>query len=483
MAGHRPPVRRGSRPDHTDGPVRDAAHVATWRADAAEHGHAPDGSASATRGGAARRPPRAASLPHPGQDHGHRTVEPRHTAKPTRPRPNHRRLQQTPTSSRTPALQGSSCRSVCRRNDAMANFCRPGTSRPPNATPTAGPRRAVPTRCRCCWKSSRCVSNVLPGGRREARRRRAIGSPQAWRTRPAHRPGPPAAHGARPRRRRPPPRTCPGKPPTPPRVAPGAGPGRAPGMGPDVGRRGARRRPHGGHRSGGTRITPDRSPPRGRVRQPRWPRPPGIAAAHAPAPTRDRPGRSSTRERPAPGGTGRRRRRHSHRNAGIASAERRENWEFETHRQLPRSLAAVVELIEQLHPERIVFTEEAKKSALNATLDDPNVGWECLHMVATVLPRLAFDESSKDLASEFQRRSGFELSLTEGKMTKKDQALAGLRKITFEGRQWNVSPHVKYGTKPPKCLRVHFALDTDEQRVIVGYCGDHMKTAGTKRRK
>ena len=41
---------------------------------------------------------------------------------------------------------------------------------------------------------------------------------------------------------------------------------RSPVMGPDVGRRGARRRPHGGHRSGGTRITPDRSPPRGRVR-------------------------------------------------------------------------------------------------------------------------------------------------------------------------------------------------------------------------
>ena len=95
-------------------------------------------------------------------------------------------------------------------------------------------------------------------------------------------------------------------------------------MGPDVGLRGARRRPHGGHRtgSGWTRITPDRSPPRGRIRQPRWPRPPGIAAAHAPAPTRDRPVRSSTRERPAPGGTGRRRRRNSQRNAGVASAER-----------------------------------------------------------------------------------------------------------------------------------------------------------------
>ena len=308
--------------------------MATWRADATEHGHAPDGSASATRGGAAKRPPRAASLPHPGQDHGHRTVEPRHTAKPTRPRPNHRRLQQTPTSSRTPALQGSSCRSVCRRNDAMANFCRPGTSRPPNATPTAGPRRAVPTRCRCCWKSSRCVSNVLPGGRREARRRRAIGSPQAWRTRPAHRPGPPAAHGARPRRRRPPPRTCPGKPPTPPRVAPGAGPGRAPGMGPDVGRRGARRRPHGGHRSGWTRITPDRSPPRGRGRQPRWPRLPGIAAGPRTGPD-ERQTRAVEHEREARAGRDRsqtapqqpKKRRHSlcvaPRELGIRDAQAR----------------------------------------------------------------------------------------------------------------------------------------------------------------
>ena len=42
-----------------------------------------------------------------------------------------------------------------------------------------------------------------------------------------------------------------------------------------------------------------------------WPRPPGIAAAHAPAPTR---------ERPSPGGTRRRRHRNSHRNACVASA-------------------------------------------------------------------------------------------------------------------------------------------------------------------
>ena len=113
----------------------------------------------------------------------------------------------------------------------------------------------------------------------------------------------------------------------------------------------------------------------------------------------------------------------------------------------------------------------------------PHVAWECLYAVATVLPRLAFEEFSKDLPSLFRSQTGFELSLTEGKMTKKDSALMSLREITFDDRQWNMSPHIKYGTRSPKCLRVHFALDDDAQRVIIGYCGDHIKTAGTRRHK
>ena len=51
---------------HTTGRSAIAAHVATWRADAAEHGHAPDGSASATRGGAAVRLPAGGVSPAPG---------------------------------------------------------------------------------------------------------------------------------------------------------------------------------------------------------------------------------------------------------------------------------------------------------------------------------------------------------------------------------------------------------------------------------
>ena len=55
-ARHRPSVRRGSRPGHTYGPAVVVAHAATGRADAAKHGHAPDGSSSATPSPAAGRP-------------------------------------------------------------------------------------------------------------------------------------------------------------------------------------------------------------------------------------------------------------------------------------------------------------------------------------------------------------------------------------------------------------------------------------------
>ena len=229
---------------------------------------------------------------------------------------------------------------------------------PPHVRPTAGPRRATPPPQGIHATTPRGSAGRLSGAARtgadaprarapdrpapraappprathhrvsarragqRARRGWTHGSPQAWRTRPAHR----QAH-RRPTARDPAAAaTSANLPQKAAHTATGGASGRnrsrSPGMGPDVGLRGARRRPHGGYRtgSGWTRITPGRSPPRWRVRQPRWPRPPGTAAAHSPAPTRDRPGRSSTRERPAPGGTGRRRRRNSQRNACVASA-------------------------------------------------------------------------------------------------------------------------------------------------------------------
>jgi hypothetical protein len=157
--------------------------------------------------------------------------------------------------------------------------------------------------------------------------------------------------------------------------------------------------------------------------------------------------------------------------------------------ELPATLTDVVELIQKLHGDRIVFAERAIEAARSAAINDApdgvHIAWRHLHAAATVLPKLAFDEgvSAGALPARFREASGgLELSMTEGKTTKADAKLVDARAITVDGRTWDGVAHIKFGAKVPRLLRIHFALDRDRQRVIVGHCGDHLDTAGTRRR-
>ena len=155
---------------------------------------------------------------------------------------------------------------------------------------------------------------------------------------------------------------------------------------------------------------------------------------------------------------------------------------------LPTSLAEVVETIGKLHGDCIAFTDDAIKSARKAKINKLEIGcdlaWKHLHAAATLLPKLAFDEcvSGAALPRRFKHESGLELAMTEGKATKAHPRLVKLRIVSFEGKEWDITPHIKYGVKPPRCLRIHFALDGDNKRVIIGHCGDHLETAGTRRK-
>ena len=50
----------------------------------------------------------------------------------------------------------------------------------------------------------------------------------------------------------------------------------------------------------------------------------------------------------------------------------------------------------------------------------------------------------------------------------------------------DITPHVKWNNKT-QYLRVHFFVEHDEKaetrRIIIGHCGDHLDTYGTKRRR
>lgn len=156
---------------------------------------------------------------------------------------------------------------------------------------------------------------------------------------------------------------------------------------------------------------------------------------------------------------------------------------------LPGNLLEMVNLIEQLHAGRIVFTNRARQPAesaqINKAAGELKHAWRCMWAVATDLHELIFDENSDggSLVEQFRSRTGFDLALTERKQTKKDARLRKLRTDTYKSEEIDITPHVKYGNKEPKCLRVHYHAHRGDEVIVVGHCGDHLETYGTRKRK
>lgn len=154
--------------------------------------------------------------------------------------------------------------------------------------------------------------------------------------------------------------------------------------------------------------------------------------------------------------------------------------------RLPASVVSTLETVCALHPTRLAFTRRALESAGRASINShpgemPKV-WSILWEMATTLHSLAFTaDGSGDIATEYRNRTGYEIALTETKLTNKDNKLSSLRKDDYEGKTIDITPHVKYGNREPKCLRVHFWLDNDHERIVIGHCGDHLDTSGSRR--
>lgn len=149
--------------------------------------------------------------------------------------------------------------------------------------------------------------------------------------------------------------------------------------------------------------------------------------------------------------------------------------------ELPDSVTGVLELIEKAYPNRIVFTERAKESAREAKLKNINIAWKCLRAMATNLYDLHFQDKlpMRELAKRFQDLTGFELAVGESETTKKQKRLSALRTDTYNGREIDISPHIRYGRSPGNMLRVHYYAHPKDKVIIVGHCGDHLDTVRT----
>ncbi|MCC6738419.1 MAG: hypothetical protein IT452_05190 [Planctomycetia bacterium] len=149
--------------------------------------------------------------------------------------------------------------------------------------------------------------------------------------------------------------------------------------------------------------------------------------------------------------------------------------------EFPSSLEKVLDFVEAAFPGRIYFHKRARESARKCSFSDLDKAWRMLRAMATLLYEYYFEEKLvlKEICTRFKNASGFELAVGESEGTMNVARLADQRILEHDGVMLNISTHVKSGSRPKDCLRVHYAALSAERKIIVGHCGDHLETRAT----
>lgn len=149
---------------------------------------------------------------------------------------------------------------------------------------------------------------------------------------------------------------------------------------------------------------------------------------------------------------------------------------------IPRDLADLLKLARSIWPDRIVVLPEAMDSAKSY---DGNLAeeWDIVRGAATALYGLLFEDDDCEgrVADEFQRRTGYELTFSESSATRARADLMKMRERNYGGRTVDISAHIK-GRSQKNTFRLHFYIDRENELIVIGHAGCHMKTAGSHRR-
>lgn len=138
---------------------------------------------------------------------------------------------------------------------------------------------------------------------------------------------------------------------------------------------------------------------------------------------------------------------------------------------IPRDLADLLKLARSIWPDRIVVLPEAMDSAKSY---DGNLAeeWDIVRGAATALYGLLFedDDCEGQVADEFQRRTGYELTFSESSATRARADLMKMRERSYGGRTVDISAHIK-GRSQKNTFRLHFYIDRENELIVIGHAG------------
>ena len=151
--------------------------------------------------------------------------------------------------------------------------------------------------------------------------------------------------------------------------------------------------------------------------------------------------------------------------------------------KFPDSVLSALELAAKVYSNRIVVTEKALVSARGFD-GDANEAFVILRALATNMWEILYGkEQSADMEQRFKLETNLEVSFNESSQTQSNSKMMAMRTIDYNGEKLDITWHVKGKSgRKDASLRVHFAKDTQNKKIVIGHCGAHMETAGTRRK-
>lgn len=151
---------------------------------------------------------------------------------------------------------------------------------------------------------------------------------------------------------------------------------------------------------------------------------------------------------------------------------------------IPASLEDLLDLMEESWPERVVVLDDARRSAERFRAADLDEAWAILKSVPTVLWGIHFNECGcPDIEEEYFQRTGYHLARTETGNTKDNPTFMKQRTHRYGDEDVLMLSHIKGRSKDPKkAFRVYYSADREREVIVIGHCGGHLDTDGTRRR-
>lgn len=145
-------------------------------------------------------------------------------------------------------------------------------------------------------------------------------------------------------------------------------------------------------------------------------------------------------------------------------------------KKYPKTPQEIVQYFDASFSDKMAFSDDAIDSLKNCRIP-PDDLWEALFTLATIMEAL-YINGSGDIFAECRKKSGIDVRRGEGAMTRKDTKMMRQFETEYHGETIDIEAHITY---PRIGQSIHFGFSNKDQKLIVGWCGEHKDNYTTRK--